>query len=770
MVFTACAMAFAKESPSDWKTEAAKAGLTPEEITRLEKDKVLVSRREKAQSFSAYVANEAAPFITSDAVLNGYHVLFEETLRLREETNAVILRQLWHQIWITLPQAKTLYTGDKSAIAASYQRAQFVVGVALKLLGEDPGNAPDLLRHKIEEEAAAITKAEGQRKPALLGEPEPDFVAFDYTLFRPVGFYDSSDTLRRHFRAVRWLQLVPFRVEKPTEWLALQMLKGCESFDLSSPAQGEKTYQLWSDYFLNTYQLLGPSGDWEYGKMRQYGDGPSINVNDDLFRSAVKDANERLQGMSPDQIPQLNDRICQKPADGKWQPEFRLLESLVLPEQNAMSLARTKPDTAPCGALEFCAWLGLPLAEKLLSASDPARLALLTQHRPEPQIDYDKHDSKEVPWWTFPGNHRAVTALRAILRYLELPDPRAPAFMKGTPWQTKTLQTVASSWAQDRHAWVLQTKPEVYFLGGTLQPSGFVEPAPLFFQHLSFLARQMGELASSLEANADPLESIIQEALTLAKEQRQTASGKMSREEVFSAVWEADQFTGKYQIHDAQTDKATRAYHEMMRHSPDEKPAEEPPLATAEDLRANAARFEKFAATLRAEALPGTALWRRVQKGRRHLDALWHQLEILCMQLSFLAEKQLDGRDFSGEERGLIKNFGEQLSEIMLYRGEAYISPPDNAPRITRISSDPHSQKTFQVGIGRPRLLFVLYPWKEQEIFCQGVVMPYHEVNESTTLTDAEWRKRFTEKPRPPVPDWLKDFVPTEAKLDPERH
>lgn len=763
------ARGLAASAPPDWKAEAAKEGLTPEEITRLEMDKVLVSRREKPQSFSAYFGPCPTLFITTDALLNAYHVLFEETLRRREEVNAGILRDLCAELGTSLPSMKTLYAGDKTTIDAALSHAEFVVGVALKLLGSELDNPPESLRRAIDNEFAAIIKAQGEHKPAPFGAPEPNFIALDYTLFRPVGIYDTTESLKRYFRAVRWLQLAPFRVENHKEWLALHMLSKCEAWEAPGPKHAIALRDLWYSYARNTEDLQGHATQWVLSGFRGPEDGNlPIQVNEALFQTVAAAAKE-LVSNNPDYVPTSPDRIQQWPKDG-WHLEYRVLPSLMLPEQKALELAnQANSSSGPSGGLEFNAWLGLPLGENLLSRrGDGARLSVLTMHRPVDEAFPSVGSGTKTAWWQ---NYQADLPLeyRAALRMLGEVDPRAPAFMKQKPWQLKTLQTISASWAQDRHAWALQAKPEVHFLGATPQPAGFIEPASQFYLCLSSLAGRMSSAAADIESCADPVAPVIEEALALAKEQRRIASGKMSREDAFEADWDADQFTQKYGVYDDETDKAIREAYAEMHKPQDGNPAPiKPP--TAEVLRANAGRFEKFAAQLPTDARPGTYLWRRIQRSGLHTDQLWRQLEALCTKLAMLAEKQLEGRDFTPEENAFVSNLGHQLSEIMLYRGQAAIHPPDDAPRIARISSDPRTGQIFHAAIGRPRLLFVLYPWKNREVFCQGVIMPYHEITSPSSITDSEWQEQIRGDKRPAVPDWLKNIVPAEAKLDDQKH
>jgi len=178
LVITLPLQAQEKEPPSHLAYD-----LTPDEQTKLAREKLLISRHEVKQSFSAYMDNRYPRFITSDAILNAYHVLFEETLRQQEILQARHLRTLCTELWRLLAASERMYQGDSAKIAAAMRRARFVIGVATRLLNEPlDGCEPDL-QQAIEAEVKIIEKAEGQHKPALLGAPDPDFLALDDTLF-----------------------------------------------------------------------------------------------------------------------------------------------------------------------------------------------------------------------------------------------------------------------------------------------------------------------------------------------------------------------------------------------------------------------------------------------------------------------------------------------------------------------------------------------------------------------------------------------------------
>ena len=106
---------------------------------------------------------------------------------------------------------------------------------------------------------------------------------------------------------------------------------------------------------------------------------------------------------------------------------------------------------------------------------------------------------------------------------------------------------------------------------------------------------------------------------------------------------------------------------------------------------------------------------------------MWRRLEDLCRRLEALAHKQLRGVRFSKEEQHFLIGFGEQLAGIMLYGGNSYLTPRDDAPRIVDVYYNPNDKRSLEVGIARARALYVLYPVLGGEILCRGSVMPYYE-------------------------------------------
>src|SRR5262249_53815497 len=142
---------------------------------------------------------------------------------------------------------------------------------------------------------------------------------------------------------------------------------------------------------------------------------------------------------------------------------------------------------------------------------------------------------------------------------------------------------------------------------------------------------------------------------------------------------------------------------------------------------------------------------------------LWGKLTALCYRLEALAHKQLRKAPFNVDESRFLKEYGVQLAAVMLHAGNAYISPKDDAPRVADVFSDPLNRRYLEIGIGRARAFYVLYPDNDREILCRGTVLPYYEFGYAQRLDDAEWKALLDSEKRPDLPAWVKPILATSA-------
>ena len=76
------------------------------------------------------------------------------------------------------------------------------------------------------------------------------------------------------------------------------------------------------------------------------------------------------------------------------------------------------------------------------------------------------------------------------------------------------------------------------------------------------------------------------------------------------------------------------------------------------------------------------------------LGEQWRALGMLCRRLESLAHKQLRGVAFSDEENRFIRTYGEKLAEVMLYGGNSYCTPNDDAPRVVDVFFNPNPMRS----------------------------------------------------------------------------
>ena len=164
----------------------------------------------------------------------------------------------------------------------------------------------------------------------------------------------------------------------------------------------------------------------------------------------------------------------------------------------------------------------------------------------------------------------------------------------------------------------------------------------------------------------------------------------------------------------------------------------------------------------------GNALLQMKEAKRAYALDHWLRLALLCRRLEALSRKELRGQALSTEDAGLLMSFGEKLAGIMLYDGNSYLEPNDDAPRVADILTNPREGRYLHAGVGRPRALYVLYPYEGREVLCRGAMLPYFELIESTRMNDAEWRKRLDSTSPPAAPTWLTPIIGTHtAPLEP---
>ena len=600
-----------------WRDDATARKLPAATVERLGRDKLAYGATVK-QSFEPYLHGPV--FITSDSLLNAFHVLFEDTFRAYEVRQAGELRRNLEGVLQQARENLRKSTFPATDTAPAWRHVQVVMGPALRLLGSGGDLFDADVQAEIEIQLAKIRAASAVELPSWLAPAERELVAVDYRACKPVGFYAGDEKLSDYFRAVRWLQLVPFRAEREVELAAIGML----GYGLN------QAYRTVSQAYFRAYaEVLGvtdarglPEASYDFQNFFLSRAGETWTaalvqkqrwilrgvMSSDALRAGPRN---ELPAGAPALLARLRYHVL---------PAHRLWDSALFQK---LADAQLEPE-----GLAVAMMLGSAFARSQLERLTPAQVEAAARAA-EPERGPDA--PRPAPT-LYEGYLTALRTLHAA------PAAEAPAFMRGPAWQAKTTQTVLSAWAQMRHTFTLQAKRSEHYFGMTLLPPGFVEPNPEFFARMA---------------------DVIERARTL------------------------------------------------------------------------------FAAN-RDE---------------------WDELASVTRKLEALAHKQLRQQPWSAEDEGFLKGYGARLAGVMGYRGNSYLTPLDDAPRWTEVHYSQPKASLLAVAVGRPRVIYVLYPWQGIEILCQGAVMPYHEYWSKERLTDPEWKQLLDSARAPAQPAWLQPYV-----------
>jgi len=687
------------ETPPDWRKSTFAKELGKETIARLGRQKVLIGPESTLQVFSFYIGSPLPVFITSDSILAAYHVLFEESVVRLERARAAALGEALRQLYLEASRDLSMISLPDGVAAAALHRARAVVGTGLALLGEELPVGDEAVAKIAAAEALRVESAEGSAKPDWLGPPDPGFLALDYARFKPRGFYDRSDSLRRYFRAVSWLQAIPFRVDRDEEFMAWILLVSSLEHSDGGVLRGYR-------------DLLGP------------GDDPSL-ADKPRWCGNDFDADD-LAEWQAEYRKECKRRVPDQLALPVREATVRILPSAATFDAALFSATTGPLRRSPPDGLEVAAALGSAFARARLEKSAGEKVVEIVGSVPGPQgaCLYDRY-------------------LRCISALLDAPEPDAPRLFSGEAWRAKSAMTALAGWAQLRHTWTLQSKRNVDYKGMIDTHPGFVEPEPEFFARLARLAEQTVRLlagSGAFDAKLDRLE--LAEAIECVARiveraeiadlrsfaafafERLTAE-ELSAMELASGVLEAA--SGSMELR----------------------------KLTDEQRWSIVSELKRLAATCLSTDVPlPEVLEDPVEQMHFDLRAMWERFILVTLRLKFLARKQLRNVPPRREELRFIEDYGETLAGLMFYGGNSWLTPRDDAPRVVDVFHDPNRGKRLHVGIGRPRPLFVLYPWRGREVLCIGGVLPYYEFEAAEPLTDVEWKALLDSENAPKPPAW----------------
>ena len=436
-------------------------------------------------------------FVSSDAVLHAYHVLYD--LALRE----VEVYSFWDLLGnLTISLQDSSYQQYLNAPAGRWKDAALrnviYFTVALSLIDNEtiiPAEFPSEVAPAVSTVLQLIENHDLITNQWFMHYDE------DFTQFVPRGHYTRSERLERYFLAMMWYGRVSFRLQPlPPEYpneigknnTAQAILISLALADEVTGLDGNPSgFTVWDAIYEPTAFFVGTADDLvpnEYSKLILDVYGSDVELADldsapllEQFISQALELREPLiLGHPLLDVDDIKQTMGLRLMGQRFIPDSYILSQLVYKNVGTLD----NPRLMPIG-LDVMAAFGSDRAWELLDSEKA----------------YQNYESQMKMLWNQIGNmteeewvHNLYYLwIYSLLPLLSDPGEGYPLFMQSAAWVDKQLSTALASWTELRHDTILYAKQSyTYTLSGMPQDVyGYVEPVPGLYARLAGLCKMM---------------------------------------------------------------------------------------------------------------------------------------------------------------------------------------------------------------------------------------------------------------------------------------
>lgn len=474
---------------------------TEEQLELLIDNNFFVNPTDTEQLFYIYEDNEyksIPSFITTDSVLQVYHIFYDYTLRNLEEQKLLgMLEELTERM---LNNSISLYEdiSDEEIKDIQLRNIVFFSVAQLCLNKELPQGVPKEAKDIALEEIEKINEHTGFQRSSLFPYD------LDYSQFTPRGHYTRSEDFERYFKAMMWYGQAPF-----------PLFKGEEERDIEQTVQAllithslcsdEESFKLWRDIYEPTNFFVGSADDlgpYEYKELLDiYGEELDLNSLmdeeklDQLYEKAKEFPEPRIKAKYTSVTTPVGKQF--RFMGQRYVPDAEIIQKLVEP------IIRPVPS-----ALDVMGVLGSERAEKIQMAKEinqywedyPKEFKKLKDDFSKIEDEQWKSNMYQGWLWTIQG-------------LLKPYGEGYPSFMTNEAWVDKSLTTALASWTQLKHDTILYGKQSGAEMGGGgyITPVGYVEPNIEVYEKLLWLTRYSKENLRARDMLVNNIENKIEE-------------------------------------------------------------------------------------------------------------------------------------------------------------------------------------------------------------------------------------------------------------------
>ena len=486
--------------------------LSPEQLRVLQANGFVIVTERASQIYDLYKQAQDAgipPFVTTDALLHTYHILYDYILRSVEYDHlandlAALLEAMVRASEKQLQDATKL-----PPIREAAQRNLAFFAVAQRLL--DPqASIPDEVAPMVAQELALIAAHQGFSPSPIFGYEE------DYSQYVPRGHYTRNETLSRYFQAMMWLGRMMFRLRPGATAEAIEAGRRETRQALlmvaalhSATVGAESAATVWERIYEPTVFFVGQTDDlnlYDYNELLRSISGNSLDLGKLADNTWLDAFIQKALALRPPKILSSLVTDQEKPEEvtkgfrfmgQRFVPDAYILQQLVYDKVQEYQ-GKGQPFTAvgPLRALprglDIASVLGSERAAEILAAEGDADY----KGYPE-QVAKLRKEFAALPaeQWTANLYWSWLHTLRPLLA----PKGQGyPLFMQRAAWLDKNLNTFLGSWTELRHDTILYAKQSYTvkatgILPSQPKPAGYVEPEVEVWERLLYLVRQTEE-------------------------------------------------------------------------------------------------------------------------------------------------------------------------------------------------------------------------------------------------------------------------------------
>ena len=472
--------------------------LNPAQQAALEQNGFVITPSPFPQMYQVYqnAKEQSQPiFVTTDALLHTYHVLYDFALRDAEFNHFVgNLQSLTAEL---LRQSQAQLSGTSAEVQQAARRNLAYFSVAAALLDASftpPSEVADL----VNAELTLIADHSGFQPSPIFGFEE------DYSQYVPRGHYTRNETFERFFRAMMWYGRIGFRLQPGDDPESLEMgrMETRQAILIatmlgSTTVNGEPALAVWDRIYQPTVFFVGRADDltvYDYLPLIQAVYGDSLNLED---LNEVARLDNFIQQAATLPTPKIiSSRVTDEQDAAKVTQSFRLMGQRFVPDAYIFQQlvynqvgTQQNPRVLP-SALDVAGVLG----------SDRAYELSLTVYEQDKFENYSTQlESVRMEFANLPPGQWQENLywgwLYSLAPLLSPPGEGYPTFMQNPAWVDKDLHTYLGSWAELKHDTLLYAKQSNTVGITSIQPtpedvSGYVEPRPEVFARLAALVRQ----------------------------------------------------------------------------------------------------------------------------------------------------------------------------------------------------------------------------------------------------------------------------------------